>query len=107
MSKKMSEVLPPDEILAQLAEECSEFSQASLKLRRAMNGVNPTPKTVPECWENFIEEYADVFLCIHTLLEAMDISMEEFTEKAADIEEKKQARWEARLQAKEKDDGEA
>lgn len=76
MSKKMSEVLPPDEILAQLAEECSEFSQASLKLRRAMNGVNPTPKTVPECWENFIEEYADVV-------------------------EMKQARWLSRLESKE------
>lgn len=104
MSKKMSEVLPPDEILVQLAEECSEFSQASLKLRRAMNGVNPTPKTVPECWENFIEEYADVFLCIHTLLEAMGISMDEFTEKAADAVEMKQARWLSRLEAKEQSD---
>ena len=66
-----------------------------------MNGVNPTPKTVPECWENFIEEYADVFLCIHTLLEAMGISMDEFTEKAADVVEMKQARWLSRLEAKE------
>lgn len=104
MSKKMSKVLPPDEILAQLAEECSEFSQASLKLRRAMNGVNPTPKTVPECWENFIEEYADVFLCIYTLLEAMGISMNELTEKAADVVEMKQARWLSRLEAKEQSD---
>lgn len=69
-----------------------------------MNGVNPTPKTVPECWENFIEGYADVFLCIHTLLEAMGISMNEFTEKEADVVEMKQARWLSRLEAKEQSD---
>ena len=105
MSKKMSEVLPPDELLAQVAEECSELSQAALKMRRAMNGKNPTPKTVPECWDSFIEEYADVFLSIHTLLESLGVSMDEFTDKAADVIEKKQARWLSRLQAKEQDNG--
>lgn len=45
-----------------------------------------------------------MFLCIHTLLEAMDISMDEFTEKAADVVEMKQARWLSRLEAKERSD---
>jgi hypothetical protein len=34
MSKKISDILPKTEILAQLAEEASELAQAALKLRR-------------------------------------------------------------------------
>lgn len=36
--------LPKAEILAQLAEEASELAQAALKLRRAIDKENPTPK---------------------------------------------------------------
>lgn len=36
--------LPKAEILAQLAEETSELAQAALKLRRAIDKENPTPK---------------------------------------------------------------
>lgn len=36
-------LLPEEELLAQLAEECSEAAKAALKLRRARDGVNPTP----------------------------------------------------------------
>lgn len=46
MSKKISDILPMTEILAQLAEEASELAQAALKLRRALDGTNPTPKSV-------------------------------------------------------------
>lgn len=46
MSKKVSDILSKTEILAQLAEEASELAQAALKLRRAMDGTNPTPKSV-------------------------------------------------------------
>ena len=35
--------LSREELLAQLAEECSEAAQAALKLRRAGSGENPTP----------------------------------------------------------------
>lgn len=48
MSKKVSDILPKTEILAQLAEEASELAQAALKLRRALDGTNPTPKNVEE-----------------------------------------------------------
>lgn len=37
MSKKVSDILPKTEILAQLAEEASELAQAALKLRRALD----------------------------------------------------------------------
>ena len=49
MSKKVSDILPETEILAQLAEEASELAQAALKLRRALDGTNPTPKDIEEC----------------------------------------------------------
>jgi hypothetical protein len=49
MQKKISDILPKTEILAQLAEEASELAQAALKLRRALDGTNPTPKCVEEC----------------------------------------------------------
>jgi hypothetical protein len=56
MQKKVSDILPKTEILAQLAEEASELAQAALKLRRALDGTNPTPKSVEECLENIQEE---------------------------------------------------
>lgn len=59
MSKKVSDILPKTEILAQLAEETSELAQAALKLRRVLDGTNPTPKSVEECLENIQEEMAD------------------------------------------------
>lgn len=61
VSKKISDILPKTKILAQLAEEASELAQAALKLRRALDGTNPTPKSVEECLENIQEEMADVF----------------------------------------------
>lgn len=67
MNKKVSDILPKTEILAQLAEEASELAQAALKLRRALDGTNPTPKSVEECRKAFEEEYADVMVCMAAL----------------------------------------
>ena len=55
------------EVLAQLAEECTELAQAALKLRRALDGKNPTPKTVEECRRDLCEEYLDVIICTDVL----------------------------------------
>ena len=55
------------EVLAQLAEEASELAQAALKLRRALDGKNYTPKTIEECRENLNEEFADVAICASAL----------------------------------------
>lgn len=41
MQKKISDILPKTEILAQLAEEASELAQAALKLRRAAGWHEP------------------------------------------------------------------
>lgn len=52
-----------------MSEEYSEGAQAALKLRRALDGTNPTPKTIEECWENLKEEFGDVLNSIYALLD--------------------------------------
>lgn len=105
MSKKVSDILPKTEILAQLAEEASELAQAALKLRRALDGTNPTPKSVAECEANLIEEFADISNGINSLCEAWfgdDLDSEcEFWDAEREIEYAKYKRWLSRLEAKE------
>lgn len=52
--------LPKAEVLAQMAEELTEAAQAALKLRRAMDGGNPTPISVDTGMNNLIEELRTV-----------------------------------------------
>lgn len=54
------EKLPVGELLCQLAEEANEMGKAALKLRRAITGINPTPVTVQEAYDNLLEEIGDV-----------------------------------------------
>lgn len=58
------ETLGTEELLAQLAEEAAELGKAALKLRRALNGKNPTPVSPAEAILNVQEEMADVLLCV-------------------------------------------
>ena len=104
MSKKVSDILPKTEILAQLAEEASELAQAALKLRRAMDGTNPTPKNVAECEADLIEEWADVDLSLRVAL-GTDYLYKYRTEVEG-IELKKLDRWLSRLEAKENENAE-
>lgn len=100
MQKKVSDILPKTEILAQLAEEASELAQAALKLRRALDGTNPTPKSVEECRKALEEEYADVVNCI--------IASELFDDAAFSrmlmMRYEKELRWLDRLESKERSD---
>lgn len=57
------EALGTEELLAQLAEEAAELGKAALKLRRALNGKNPTPVSPAETLRNVREKMADVLLC--------------------------------------------
>ena len=108
MSKKVSDILPKTEILAQLAEEASELAQAALKLRRALDGTNPTPKSVAECLENIQEEMADVFVCLTMFGKSAErdgiLIYNRYMEKVIKIEYEKEARWLHRLQDKEQSD---
>ena len=59
--------LPEGEQLAQLAEEAGELAHAALKLRRAIDGTNPTPVTMSNAFANLEEEVADVLVCLEVL----------------------------------------
>lgn len=82
-----------DDLLCQLAEECSELAKAALKLRRAITKTNPTPVTYNQALEDLMEEAADVLLCLRVLPEVeengyiIDIGIAEKAE-----------RWLSRLQ---------
>ena len=86
-----------EEILAQLAEECTELAQAALKYRRAlMAGKNPTPvKPYQALWQ-LQEEMADVDVCVRALgLSFLD-------EYVLGVSADKRARWRERLEEAEK-----
>lgn len=109
MNKKISDILPKTEILAQLAEEASELAQAALKLRRALDGKNPTPKSVEECLENIQEEMADVFVCLTMFGKSAErdgiLIYNRYMEKVIKIEDEKEARCLSRLEEKENKNG--
>lgn len=89
----INDFLPLAELLAQLAEEASELSQAALKLRRVLDGTNPTPTGYEMAKKNLIEEAADVLLCMSTV-HALDNR-----ELINQIIDQKRRRWINRLTA--------
>lgn len=63
-TQKITKTLGMPEVLAQLAEEAAELSQAALKLRRALEKRNPTPTAAAVADKDLQEEFADVLLCM-------------------------------------------
>ena len=63
----IEEHLPLSERLAQMAEEAAELAQAALKMRRALDGVNPTPVTLEQAYNNLNEEVSDVLTCLASI----------------------------------------
>lgn len=84
---EIAKVLGRDEILLQLAEECSELSQSCLKMVRAYKGL--TPKTIDECKDNLAEELNDVKMCIE-LIESIIGGLQD---KQKSYKEYKTSRW--------------
>ena len=78
------------ELLAGLAEEATELAQAALKLRRTLDGRNPTPVSTGDASRKLNEEFADVLLCAAVL--GFD------REEIARILREKAARWSTRLE---------
>lgn len=97
---KIIDHLSQGEILAQMAEELAEAAQAALKLRRALDDSNPTPKTIPECWESLEEEIGDVMNCIDALLLEDNLNYHSFMSKCGEKAEPKMSRWKQRLEAR-------
>ena len=85
------QTLPAAELLAQLAEDCSELAQAALKLRRVYDGTNPTPKPSQEAFADIEEEIADVSLCLQVL--GFELGLDEYEEMIT----RKLDRWGFRL----------
>lgn len=94
--------LKDDEILAQLAEEAAELSQAALKLRRALAGVNPTPVSKKRALNCFIEEMADVDVAMNAFLAGFchEDTMQ-INETWRAVFRDKLERWEKRLEKSE------
>lgn len=72
----IADYLSPEDILGQCAEECSELSQACLKMIRKIKGENPTPKTMQEITNSLNEEIADVLVSVSALLDTGLLSQE-------------------------------
>ena len=97
---KIIDHLSQGEILAQMAEELAEAAQAALKLRRALDDSNPTPKTIPKCWESLEEEIGDVMNCIDALLLEDALNYHTFMSKCGEKAEPKMSGWKQRLKAR-------
>lgn len=60
--------LPPQDLYAQLAEECAELTQAALKCIRAQGySKNPTPLSCEDAIKNLREEINDVLIAAYVL----------------------------------------
>ena len=92
LDEKIKQHIPQDELLTQLAEESAELSQAALKLRRALTGINPTPVTADEARKSLVEEAADVYNVLGLLLDAADNA------EIYSIIRRKKERWLNRLE---------
>lgn len=81
--------LPGEELLCQLAEEASELAQAALKLRRCLDGTNPSRVPKEDAWKQLFEEIADVWLS----LKALGLDTDSMLERYQDIQAEKTGRW--------------
>lgn len=85
------------EQMAGLAEEATELAHAALKLRRVIDGSNPTPVTEKEALDNLLEEIGDVLLCLGMLAFPLE---PQFYQEAMDA---KLERWANRLKSESKE----
>lgn len=93
--------LSDPELLAQLAEEAAELAQAALKMRRVIDGTNPTPVTFQQAHDNLLEEISDVETCVAALLYNTPTAVK----VRADLRAQKLERWAGRLLGMEAKDG--
>lgn len=87
--------VPQEELLAQLAEEAAELTHAALKLRRVLDGANPTPVHHMDALQAVKEEIADVTLLVQLL------GLEYNGRETEQIRNCKLIRWAGRLKERE------
>lgn len=88
----LADCTTPD-LLCQLAEEAS-VAQAALKLKRAMEGTNPTPMSVEGCVANMDEEIADTAY----LVDLLGYNEPEHMLAQSRVVQRKTERWLKRLE---------
>lgn len=88
---ELIDIIGKPAVLEQLAEECSELSQAALKLSRKYRDENPTPKPETLCIKDVTEEIADVMCCIQQLGGIVDWN------EVDHITKQKTTRWKDRI----------
>lgn len=91
--KAISEKYGKEYMLRQLAEECSELSQAALKYIRAVR--KETPMRIDEAIEHLTEEIADVRLMIDAV--SATVLSERNVDDVQEINEQKLDRWKTRM----------
>lgn len=64
---KIADSLSTQELCVQLAEECAELAQASLKIARNIGRVNKSRKTNDESLKDLKEEIGDVLNCLNVM----------------------------------------
>ena len=84
-------------VLEGLAEECSELAHAALKLARYLRDENPTPVREEDARKSFLEEVADVTLCLDVWLLSHDYGCRDIIYETM---QEKRERWETRLQVR-------
>ena len=82
-------------LLELLGEECSELTQAALKMARVKRGENPTPVTEDKAKENLIEEIADVYLVLDEIFKNHVYGLS--YEDVSNIIDIKNLRWSMRV----------
>ena len=65
--ERVTQMLSAGDLLCQLAEESAELTKAALKVKRALEGKNPTPTRLNDALSNLQEELEDVLVCVATL----------------------------------------
>lgn len=91
--KAISEKYGKEYMLRQMAEECSELSQAALKYIRAAR--KETPMRTDEAIEHLTEEIADVLLMIDAV--SATVLSERDVDDVQEIKEQKLDRWKTRM----------
>lgn len=66
------DTLSDDDLKLQIVEEASELIQAICKLRRAINGTNPTSVSIMDAQKAVYEEIADVLVSIEAALDTSE-----------------------------------
>ena len=92
--KYIKENLSTNDAYCQLAEEAVELAHAALKVIRAINNTNPTPKIFLEAIDTLNEEAADVFNALYVVIDDYEFI------KVRDIAKRKMKRWKERLKSK-------